>query len=224
MIKVLIADKNFLSRVGLELLVGELKGFDLVPTVCGDKEDLANQLHLSKPNLLIADFMSLGMSVSELSELTKKYNRTRFLVITELLNKKELNAVLDSGIISFLLKDCDKIEILEAINSTIKGEKFICGKIISFLSASPEIVPNNSFIKSLGCDGIPVTDREIDIIRGIAEGLSNKLIADKLKLSTHTVNTHRKNIMNKLGVNNTAGVVMFAVKNQLLETNFNLYN
>jgi len=223
MIKVLVADKNFLSRVGLELLVGELKGFELVPSVCGDKEDLINQLYLSKPNLLIADFISLGISGEELKALTKKYSRTKFLVITELLSKKELNTVLESGVTSFLLKDCDKIEILEAINSTIKGEKFVCGKIISFLSASSEIVTNNSFIKSLGCDGIPVTEREIDIIRGIAEGLSNKLIADKLKLSTHTVNTHRKNIMNKLGVNNTAGVVMFAVKNQLLETNFSLY-
>jgi two-component system invasion response regulator UvrY len=223
MIKVLIADKNFLSRVGLELLVGELKGFELVPSVCGDKEDLINQLYLSKPNLLIADFISLGISSEELKTLTKKYTRTKFLVITEILSKKELNKVLESGVTSFLLKDCDKIEILEAINSTIKGEKFICGKIVSFLSASSEIVTNNSFIKSLSCDGIPVTEREVDIIRGIAEGLSNKLIADKLKLSTHTVNTHRKNIMNKLGVNNTAGVVMFAVKNQLLETNFNLY-
>lgn len=220
MIKVLIADKNFLSRVGLELLVGELKGFELVPSVCGDKEDLINQLFLSKPNLLIADFMTLGMSPEELKTLTKKYNRTKFLIITELLPKKDLDKVLESGITSFLLKDCDKIEILEAINSTIKGEKFVCGKIVSLLTSSPEIVPSNSFIKSLGCDGIPVTEREIDIIRGIAEGLSNKLIADKLKLSTHTVNTHRKNIMNKLGVNNTAGVVMFAVKNRLLETNF----
>ena len=224
MIKVLIADKNFLSRVGLELLVGELKGFELVPSVCGDKEDLINQLYLSKPNLLIADFISLGISGEELKALTKKNSRTKFLIITELLSKKELNNVLGSGVTSFLLKDCDKIEILEAINSTIKGEKFICGKIVSFLSASSEIVTNNSFIKSLGCDGFPVTEREIDIIRGIAEGLSNKLIADKLKLSTHTVNTHRKNIMNKLGVNNTAGVVMFAVKNQLLETNFSLTN
>lgn len=223
MIKVLIADKNFLSRVGLELLVGELKGFELVPSVCGDKDDLINQLFLSRPNLLIADFISLGISSEELKVLTKKYARTKFLVITEVLSKKELNKVLESGVTSFLLKDCDKIEILEAINSTIKGEKFICGKIVSLLSTSPEIVTNNSFIKSLGCDGIPVTEREVDIIRGIAEGLSNKLIADKLKLSTHTVNTHRKNIMNKLGVNNTAGVVMFAVKNQLLETNFNLY-
>lgn len=223
MIKVMIADKNFLSRVGLELLVGELKGFDLVPSVCGDKQDLINQLQLSKPQLLIADFVSLGISIDELRALSKKFTRTKFLIITELLPKNELNKVLESDITSFLLKDCDKIEILEAINSTIKGEKFICGKIVSFMTAASEIVASNSFIKSLGCDGVPVTEREIDIIRCIAEGLSNKLIADKLKLSTHTVNTHRKNIMAKLGVNNTAGVVMFAVKNQLLETNFNLY-
>jgi DNA-binding NarL/FixJ family response regulator len=223
MIKVLIADKNFLSRVGLELLVGELKGFGLVPSVCGDKDDLVNQLFLSKPNLLIADHTSLGISAGELEGLVQKNTRTRFLIITEMPEKKDLGKVLSSGITSFLLKECDKSEILEAINSTIKGEKFVCSKILGFMSAAPEIVTSNTFIKSLRCDGIPGTEREIDIIRCIAEGLSNKLIADRLKLSTHTVNTHRKNIMAKLGVNNTAGVVMFAVKNQLLETNFSLF-
>lgn len=223
MIKVLIADKNFLSRVGLELLVGELRGFELVPTVCGDRDDLANQLAISKPNLLITDFSSLGIAPSELESLTKKFNRTRFLVITEMLSKTDLKKVLASGVTSYLLKDCDKLEILDAINSTLKGEKFVCGKILSYLTAAPEISTNNTFIKTLGCDGVPVTEREIDIIREIAEGLSNKLIADKLKLSTHTVNTHRKNIMAKLGVNNTAGIVMFAVKNQLLETSVKLH-
>ena len=220
MIKVLIADKNFLSRVGLELLVGELKGFDLAPSVCGEKEALINQLQISKPNLLIADFISLGISINELKSICKKYTKTKFLIITEWLSKKESVEVLESGITSFLLKDCDKIEILEAINSTIKGEKFICGKIVRFLSASSEIKSSNSFIKSLSCDGFQVTNREVDIIRGIAEGLPNKLIAVKLNLSTHTVNTHRKNIMAKLGVKNTAGIVIFAVKNKLLETNF----
>jgi DNA-binding NarL/FixJ family response regulator len=220
MIKVLIADKNFLSRVGLELLVGELKGFDLAPSVCGEKEALINQLQISKPNLLIADFISLGISINELKSICKKYTKTKFLIITEWLSKKESVEVLESGITSFLLKECDKIEILEAINSTIKGEKFICGKIVRFLSASSEIKSSNSFIKSLSCDGFQVTNREIDIIQGIAEGLPNKLIAVKLNLSTHTVNTHRKNIMAKLGVKNTAGIVMFAVKNKLLETNF----
>lgn len=220
MIKVLIADKNFLSRVGLELLVGELKGFDLAPSVCGEKEALINQLQISKPNLLIADFISLGISINELKSICKKYTKTKFLIITEWLSKKESVEVLESGITSFLLKECDKIEILEAINSTIKGEKFICGKIVRFLSASSEIKSSNSFIKSISCDGFQVTNREVDIIRGIAEGLPNKLIAVKLNLSTHTVNTHRKNIMAKLGVKNTAGIVMFAVKNKLLETNF----
>ena len=220
MIKVLIAVKNFLSRVGLELLVGELKGFDLAPSVCGEKEALINQLQISKPNLLIADFISLGISINELKSICNKYTKTKFLIITEWLSKKESVEVLESGITSFLLKECDKIEILEAINSTIKGEKFICGKIVRFLSASSEIKSSNSFIKSLSCDGFQVTNREIDIIQGIAEGLPNKLIAVKLNLSTHTVNTHRKNIMAKLGVKNTAGIVMFAVKNKLLETNF----
>lgn len=223
MVKVLIADKNFLSRVGLELLVGELKGFDLVPSVCGDKEDLENQLRLSKPNLLILDFLSLGISMAELGKLRKRFSKTKFLVITEVLSKAEFSAVLATGVQSYLLKECDRLEILEAINASIKEKNFICSKIAAVLAASPEISITNSFIKSLACDGIPVTEREIDIIRGIAEGLSNKLIADKLNLSTHTVNTHRKNIMHKLGVNNTAGVVMFAVKNGLLETNFNLH-
>ena len=155
-----------------------------------------------------------------LKQKLRAYTKTKFLIITEWLSKKESVEVLESGITSFLLKECDKIEILEAINSTIKGEKFICGKIVRFLSASSEIKSSNSFIKSLSCDGFQVTNREIDIIQGIAEGLPNKLIAVKLNLSTHTVNTHRKNIMAKLGVKNTAGIVMFAVKNKLLETNF----
>ncbi|MCA0430790.1 MAG: response regulator transcription factor [Bacteroidetes bacterium] len=220
MIRVLIADKNYLSRVALELLVGELKGFELVPSVCGDKADLLNQLKLSKPNLVIADFVSLDINTNELKQICSKFNKSNFLVITDVLSKQEFSSVLESGITSYLLKDCDKVEILDAINSTIKNDKFICSKIISILTSAPEIVITNSLIKKIGCDGIQVTERESEIIRAIAEGLSNKLIADKLNLSTHTVNTHRKNIMQKLGVNNTAGVVMFAVKNHLLETNF----
>jgi DNA-binding NarL/FixJ family response regulator len=220
MIRTLIADTNFLSRTALELLVGELKGFGLAPSVCGDKHDLLNQMRLSKPSLLIADFISLGMTVEELSAIAGKFPRTRILIITAMPDKSTLDRLLMSGATSFLLKECEKAEILEAINSTIKGEKFICGKMVAFLSADPEISTGNSFIKSLACDGFPVTEREIDIIRGIAEGLSNKMIAGRLSLSTHTVNTHRRNIMAKLGVNNTAGVVMFAVKNKLLETNF----
>lgn len=217
---VLIADKNFLTRVGLELLVGELKGFDLVPSVCGDKADLLSQISLSDPNLVLLDFASLGMGIAELNQISNQYKKIKFVVFSTMLPKAELNAVLKCRIHGFLLKECEKAEIMEAINAAINAEKFICGKIVSLLTAEKEINTSNSYIKTLSCDGLNVTEREIEIIVEIALGLSNKQIADKLHLSTHTVNTHRKNIMLKLGVNNTAGIVMFAVKNQLLQTNF----
>lgn len=219
---ILIADKNFLTRVGLELLVGELKGFEVVPSVCGDKKDLSSQISLSKPDLVLVDFSSLGMSIAEFNQITSINKKTKFIAFSSLINKNEMKSVLNCRISGYLLKDCEKAEILEAINASLKGEKFVCGKIISLLTTEKEINANNSYIKTLKCDGLTVTEREIEIIVEIALGLSNKQIADKLHLSTHTVNTHRKNIMLKLGVNNTAGIVMFAVKNQLLETNFSL--
>lgn len=219
---VLIADKNFLTRVGLELLVGELKGFELVPSVCGDKADLWSQIELSEPDLVLLDFASLGMSIAELNTASATFKKTKFVVFSTMLSKTELNAVIKCRIFGFLLKECDKAEIMESINAAIKKEKFVCGKIVSLLTTEKEVSTTNSYIKTLKCDGLHVTDREIEIIVEIALGLSNKQIADKLHLSTHTVNTHRKNIMLKLGVNNTAGIVMFAVKNQLLETNFGL--
>jgi two-component system response regulator NreC len=219
---VLIADKNFLTRIGLELLVGELKGLELAPSVCGDKADLISQISLNKPDLVLLDFQSLGMDIAELNTLTKTYKKIQFIAFSDLQNKSEMNAILNCRVNGYLLKECEKAEIMEAINAAIKGEKFVCGKIISILTAEKEINTNNSYIKTLKCDGLAVTEREIEIIVEISLGLSNKQIADKLHLSTHTVNTHRKNIMTKLGVNNTAGIVMFAVKNQLLQTNFEM--
>ncbi|MBP9067967.1 MAG: response regulator transcription factor [Bacteroidia bacterium] len=219
---ILIADKNFLSRIGLELLVGELKGFEVVPSVCGDKKALTNQISLSNPDVVLIDFSSLGISIAEFNQITSANKKTKFIAFSTIMNKNEMNAVLNCRINGYLLKECEKAEILEAINAALNGEKYVCGKIVSILTAEKEINTNNSYIKVLKCDGLTVTEREIEIIVEISLGLSNKQIADKLHLSTHTVNTHRKNIMLKLHANNTAGIVMFAVKNQLLETNFSL--
>jgi len=146
------------------------------------------------------------------------------LAITNFLGKAETNKALDLGVTSYLLKECDREELIEAIRKTNAGERFVCGKILDELLEKQEVLTKTPYIRAVNCKGINVTDREIDIIRCITEGLSNKQIADQLFLSTHTVNTHRKNIMNKLGVNNTAGVVMYAVKNNLLERNNFLFS
>jgi DNA-binding NarL/FixJ family response regulator len=224
MTKVLIADKNYLSRVGAELLISSLKGFELLPSVVTDMEDLNKKVNLFCPDIIIIDFYSLNLSSSDIRSLSRKKKNIKLLAITDVLSKMEMSTALESGVNSYLLKECDREEIIEAIYATLNNERFLCGKITSVLTSEPEIAQSKAVLKNYSCEGFGVTDREIEIIKYIAEGLSNKQIADKLSLSTHTVNTHRKNIMNKLDVNNTAGIVMFAVKNQLLETNHFLFS
>ena len=224
MTKVLIADKNYLSRIGLEMLIESAHSFQLIPSVDDNLKGLSKKINLFSPDLLIIDFYSLSITTGEIKLMTRKYPNIKILAVTDLLSKNEMSSALNNGVTSYLLKECDKEEILEAIESTLLGKQFLCGKIASVLTSEPEINLSRNLIKTFSCEGFTVTERELEIVKFIAEGLSNKLIADKLNLSTHTINTHRKNIMAKLQVNNTAGIVMFAVKNNLLETNHFLFS
>ena len=83
---------------------------------------------------------------------------------------------------------------------------------------------NDLELTEFNCEAVSITERELEIITLIAEGYTNVEIAEKLFLSPHTVNTHRKNILQKLGVNNTAAIVMYAVKTQLVSPNKFLFS
>lgn len=221
-IKLLIADNSVLVREGFKALLNGVDQFDLVAET-SNVNDLVELCQKHKPDVLIVDAFSLLISPLDLKTFKKTFKKIHVLAITQMLSKGELNAYLSNGVTSYLLKECDREEIIEAIIDTNKGNMFLCGKIAHVLNAPEEINPTPAYMKSVPCNGISVTEREADVIRYIAEGLSNKQIADKLFLSTHTVNTHRKNIMSKLGVNNTAGIVMYAVKNNLLDKNTLLF-
>jgi len=216
MISVLIADKNYLSRLGLFTLLSASPNFEVDYTEDENFENLIACIKKSKPKILVLDFQSLNINSKQISTITKTFKRLQVLAITDYLNRSEMQSALDSGVRSYLLKECDKEEIIEALHATHNGERFLCGKVAYFLANSDDLEVMRPQLEKVSCQGLGITDRELDIIRLISEGLSNKLIADKLELSTHTVNTHRKNIMSKLGIPNTAGIVMFAVKNKLL--------
>ncbi len=216
MISVLIADKNYLSRLGLFTLLSASPNFEVDYTEDENFENLMACIKKSKPKILVLDFQSLNINSKQISVITKTFKRLQVLAITDYLSRNEMQSALDSGVRSYLLKECDKEEIIEALHATHNGERFLCGKVAYFLANSQDLEIMRPELEKVSCQGLGITDRELDIIRLISEGLSNKLIADKLELSTHTVNTHRKNIMSKLGIPNTAGIVMFAVKNRLL--------
>jgi DNA-binding NarL/FixJ family response regulator len=216
MISVLIADNNYLSRLGLYTLLSTSPNFEVDYTEDDNFENLVSCIQKNKPKILVLDFQSLNFNSKQISTLTKTSKRLQILAITDYMNRSEMQSALDSGVRSYLLKECDKEEIIEALHATYNGERFLCGKVAYFLSNTEELEVLKPQLDKVSCQGLGITDRELDVIRLISEGLSNKLIADKLELSTHTINTHRKNIMAKLSIPNTAGIVMFAVKNKLL--------
>lgn len=218
--RILIADSNYLTRKGMALLVGEHKGFELAAEAASGAE-LSEKLEKCAPHLLILDFSSEAFAIDDIRKSIEKHPALKVLVITPPQSKFAMLKALESGAISYLLKDCDREEIIEAIQNTAKGQKFFCGKIFHILSEDPaETVP----LSSVSCEGVNVTDRESEIIRLVAEGYSNKQIADMLFLSAHTVTTHRKNIMNKLGINNTAGLVLYAVRENIITPNKFLFS
>ena len=102
----------------------------------------------------------------------------------------------------------------DAIRETARGGTFFCGQILDRIRQESIDVDDLESLP-LSCDPIHLSARETEVLELIAEGMTNTQVAEKLFLSAHTVTTHRKNIMSKLGVNNTAAMVMYAVKTGL---------
>lgn len=220
-LKIILADNSYIARKGLVHLISEVKDFQVVAEV-ESKEDLIKQVLLKKPDVLIIDYHCSCFSVDELAIVSKKSPNTHILAITCDLPVFEMKKAFELGALSHLLKDCGREEIIEAIYETSKGNKFLCGKIVDkMLNPLNDTTPDT---RSTSCEGMNITEREMEIIRLVAEGLSNKEVADKLFLSVHTVTTHRKNIMAKLGVSNTAGLVMFAIREKLISPNKFLFS
>lgn len=216
---IVIATGNFLVREGLKNILRSAGGFKLVGE-CSLGKDLFEMLLEKSPAVLIINYTENGFDLAQIRKVSRYFPETRILAITPLQQKQVVSQAIASGILSHLLTDCEKDEILEAILATSKGEKFFCGKILS------ESMNDGAGIsvESVSCNGIRISSREVEIIQLVSEGLTNKEIADRLCLSSHTIMTHRKNIMSKLGVNNTAGLVLFAIKNGIVTPNKFLFS
>lgn len=218
MINTIIANSNYLIGRALAGLVDELPEFNLVYWA-ENEEILQAKCSQNDVNLLIIDFTSENFSINAIQWVKRNLPKIQILSITALPIKKNILESLNAGAKSYVLNDCSRDEVIEAMIKTNIGKEFLCGKVFN------ELVIENSIIENkVSCDGINLTERESDIVKLIAEGNSNKQIADILSLSTHTINTHRKNIMAKLGVNNTAGLVMYCVKENLLGPNKFLFS
>jgi DNA-binding NarL/FixJ family response regulator len=217
MASVILADSNELIRIGLRSVLQGLDNIEIVEEAYSNK-DLLKKITSLKPAVVVIDYTSPDFSIDIIPSCLDKSKNTRFVAITYDQSSMTIINAIRSGVTSYIKKDCDLQEIKDAVVETAKGGKFFCGKILETIEQESidvneiELLPRN-------CAPVHLSARELEIIRFIAEGYTNPQIAEKLILSNHTITTHRKNIMAKLGVNNTAAIVMYAVKSRLVSPN-----
>lgn len=215
--KIVLADSNELVRLGIR---SALKN-DLKLELVGEATSSEALLELVKSfdtDVVVVDYTSKGFSIDVIIQLRALRKHIHILAITPEQSAQTLVDALRSGVMSYVKKDCSISEIVDAVRETGKGNKFFCGQILETIQEAHLDVDDIDF-DAFSCEPVILSERESEIIVLIAEGHTNARIAEILFLSNHTVGTHRKNIMAKLGVRNTAGIVMYAVKTNLISPN-----
>lgn len=221
-IDVVIADSNQIIRCGLNSILANRAEIRVVGEAV-NQEQLVDLIANFKPHVILMDFLAEGFSIDTVPTVKSLKSAPRIVAITTEQSAYTIVTALRAGVDSYIKKDCDIYEIVDSVTETGSGGKFFCGKILD--SIRKESIPVDDLeIKEFNCEPVVLSPRELEVIVLIAEGYTNNQIADKLFLSAHTVTTHRKNIMAKLGVNNTAAIVMYAVKAQLVSPNKFLFS
>lgn len=205
--KVFIAESSFLVREGLKSVIHNVPGASLV----GEAEnsgELIPMLVNASPDILFINYASPLIVESDVELIMNTLPHIKVIGITDRPERTSVMRYIKNGIDGHLLYSCDFQEISDSMTYTLKGERFFCGKVI-------EVIDKENSQKSFTCEGIKLSKRELEVIGLVAQGYSNKQIAEEMFLSVHTVLTHRKNLMSKLGLKNTAGLVIYAVQNGL---------
>lgn len=216
--KILIVDDHEVVRDGLKNILTSLDNISIAGEA-GNGEDAVKMYISLKPDLVIMDISMPGMNGIEATRVIKEKDPdARILILTMHDNQEYLNQIIRSGAKGFILKNTDKEELLDAVKTVAAGDNFF-SKDISKLIIDNYIRTAKETEKNDGYKEVPLTKREIEILKLIASGYSNQEIANILYISYNTVDTHRKNIMHKLSIKNTAGLVRYAIEKGLISLN-----
>jgi two-component system, NarL family, invasion response regulator UvrY len=200
----LLLDKQDLAKAGLQHILSNTDA-EIVSGI-STQTQIREALARHHPDLLILDPGRVdGFSLPELVRLKAEFPSVSTLVISSTLDRENVLATLESGVSAYLTKDCSQDEILMAVQAALRGEKFFCHTVLDILldNRIRRDEPENQ--SSL------LTEREVQIIKLIAEGNSTLKIAQELNLSHHTINSHRKNILRKLKIKSPAELVIYAI-------------
>jgi DNA-binding NarL/FixJ family response regulator len=206
----LIADKQPLSAAGLMSFLAEKQGIKVAGNVTRG-QDLVSQVEKIQPDLLIADYNFPGyIDLDSIRNAMASSSKTNVLILSSDNNKASILDVLQLGVKGYITKECSLEEVGMAVQSTAKGGKFFCQKVL-------DIIMEKRFSPEPDTEASVLTARETEILKLIAHGHSTQAIADTLFLSPHTVQTHRKSIIRKLNIKSPTEFVIYAMDLGLLK-------
>ena len=209
-IKVLLSDFQYLTREGLIHMIERQEDFELVGVNEGP-DGLIESILTNHPDVLILDYQTQDPVLLSVLKQIVLGHATNILIITNDDNKSHIQNLLDMGIKDIVTKKCSKPEIINAIYSSSKGNRFFCNRILDILMDS------NLDEKEVNCEPTDLSPREFEVLQLITRGMKTVDIADQLHVSVHTINSHRKNILKKLNLKSPAELIVYAMESGLVK-------
>ncbi|MEH7223737.1 response regulator transcription factor [Bacillus sp. JJ1566] len=211
-IKILVVDDHHVVRRGLVFFLRTQKDLEIVGEAANGVEaiELAKSLN---PDLILMDLMMPEMDGIEATRFIKKeLPKIRILMLTSFSDQDHVIPALEAGASGYQLKDIEPDELVTSIKKVMGGENQLHPKATSHLLAS---LSNNRYKEKNAIEEL--TNRELDVLREIAKGKSNKEIASSLFITEKTVKTHVSNLLGKLELSDRTQAALYAVKNKLVD-------
>ena len=210
-VKIALVDDHTLFRTGLAGLLSQHDGFEVVADV-GSGEEFLVMLPSLDVDVVFMDISMPGMDGAETTRraLAERPD-LRIVTLSMYGDEHYYTRMMESGASGFLLKDSDIEEVYSAVEVTMAGDSYFSSALLGTLTR------NMSMLAVDEPDEDQLSNREVEILVEVCRGLSNQEIADKLFISKRTVDKHRANILAKTGCPNTANLVVYAIKHNLVE-------
>ncbi len=212
-IRVVLADDHLLVRQGIRALLDKIDGV----TVVGEVRDGLDSIFTAKgesADIILMDIKMPGMNGLEaLVRARKELQNTRVIMLSMYASEEYFQKALDAGAAGYLLKDADRTELELALKTVARGETYLTPSVAQYAMASYR---NPTYRKEGPL--ATLTARQREVLQLMAEGHSNKDIATRLGLSLRTVESHRADLMERLGVHNLPNLVLIALRSGLICT------
>src|SRR5580700_1213802 len=213
MIRILIADDHGIVRAGLKLLLNRIMGTEVVAEAADGREAVRLAKAFDPDVVLIDVAMPLLNGLDAARQIVRENPRTGIIVLSMYMDESYILRALDAGARGYLIKDNADDELENAIRSVAAGRPFFSRAIAdTLLEDHVDVMRKQGVTESYDL----LTEREREVLHLLAEGTSNKETAAVLNLSPYTIDTHRTNLMQKLGLHNTAEIVLYAVRNAII--------